>query len=41
VSRYRFILAEQAIDPVAVLCRTLGVARSGYYDWLRRSVSAL
>ena len=40
MSRYRFILAEQASYPVAVLCRTLGVARSGYYDWLRRPTSA-
>jgi putative transposase len=40
VSRYRFILAEQASYPIALLCRTLGVARSGYYAWLRRPVSA-
>jgi transposase InsO family protein len=40
VSRYRFIVAEQASYPVALLCRTLGVARSGYYAWLRRPPAA-
>ncbi len=40
MSRYRFIHAEQANFPITVLCRVLGVARSGYYGWLRRGVSA-
>jgi len=40
VSRYRFIRAEQADYPVALLCRVLGMARSGSYAWLRRGVSA-
>lgn len=40
MSRYRFIQAEQATYPIAVLCRALGVARSGYYAWLRHGVSA-
>lgn len=40
MSRYRFILAEQATYPVTLLCRTLGVARSGYYAWLQRGLSA-
>ena len=40
MSRYRFIQAEQASYPIALLCRTLGVARSGYYAWLRRPDSA-
>jgi putative transposase len=40
VSRYRFIVAEQAHYPIAVLCRTLGVARSGYDAWLGRTISA-
>jgi putative transposase len=40
VSRYRFILAEQASYPIAVLCRVLGVARSGYDAWLHRGGSA-
>jgi len=34
--RYRFIQAEKASYPVAVLCRVLTVARSGYYAWCRR-----
>jgi transposase InsO family protein len=40
VSRYRFIQAEQASYPIAMLCRVLGVARSGYYAWLTRPGSA-
>jgi putative transposase len=40
VSRYRFILAEQASYPIIVLCRALGVARSGYDAWLGRGASA-
>jgi putative transposase len=40
VSRYRFILAEQATYPITLLCRVLGVARSGYYAWLQRGNSA-
>jgi putative transposase len=33
VSRYGFIAAEQAHHPIALLCRVLGVSRSGYYAW--------
>ncbi len=40
MSRYRFIRAEQAHYPITLLCRVLGVARSGYYAWVRRDVSA-
>jgi putative transposase len=40
MSRYRFIQAEQATYPVTILCRVLGVARSAYYAWARRGVSA-
>jgi putative transposase len=40
VSRYRFIHAERATYPVTVLCRVLRVARSAYYAWARRGVSA-
>ena len=40
MSRYRFIRAEKATYPVALLCRLLGVARSGYYAWARRGGSA-
>ncbi|MBW8086575.1 hypothetical protein IGW14_00555 [Streptomyces hygroscopicus subsp. hygroscopicus] len=31
---YRFIAAEKAAHPVALLCRVLGVVRSLYYAWL-------
>ncbi len=40
MSRYRFIRAERANYPVVILCRVLGVARSAYYAWARRGVSA-
>ncbi len=40
MSRYRFIQAEKATYPVALLCRVLQVARSAYYAWARRGVSA-
>jgi len=40
VSRYRFIRAEKAHYPVTLLCRVLGVARSGYYAWARDGASA-
>jgi hypothetical protein len=31
---YRFIAAEKAVYPVALLCRVLGVVRSSFYAWL-------
>jgi transposase InsO family protein len=40
VSRYRFIAAEKATYPVAILCRTLGVSRCSFYAWLERGPSA-
>ena len=40
MSRYRFIDAEKAAFPIAVLCRVLRVARAGYYAWRRRGPSA-
>jgi putative transposase len=42
VSRYRFVAAEAAVGQhrVAVLCRVLQVARSGYYAWKGRGASA-
>jgi putative transposase len=39
VSYYRFILAEKAHHSIARLCQVLGVARSGYYAWCRRTPS--
>jgi putative transposase len=39
MSRYRFIAAEKACYPVALLCRVLGVARAGYYAWRTRGPS--
>ncbi|MES4909225.1 MULTISPECIES: hypothetical protein [unclassified Streptomyces] len=30
---YRFIAAEKAAYPVALLCRILDVARSSFYAW--------
>jgi putative transposase len=38
--RFVFIAGEKALFPVRVLCRTLGVTRSGYYAWQRRPTCA-
>jgi putative transposase len=40
MSRYRFIAAEQAHHPIALLCRVLEVSRSGDYAWRKRKPSA-
>jgi transposase InsO family protein len=40
VSRYRFIAAEKATYPVAILCRVLGVSRASFYAWCDRGPSA-
>ena len=40
MSRYRLVQEEQAGFPVVTLCRVLRVARSAYYAWARRGVSA-
>jgi hypothetical protein len=37
--RYSFIHAEKAQYPVAVLCRVMDVARSGFYAWCQRPFS--
>jgi transposase InsO family protein len=39
VSRFRFIQAEKASYPIALLCRALQVSRAGYYAGARRGVS--
>ncbi len=37
--RFRFIAAEKAEYPIALLCRCLRVSRSGFYAWARRGPS--
>ena len=39
MSRYRFIAAEKACYPIALLCRVLRVARAGFYAWRQRGPS--
>lgn len=35
---FYFIRAEKASHPVSLICKVLGVSRSGYYAWKRRPV---
>ena len=39
MSRFRFIQAEKACYPIALLCRALQVSRAGYYARTRRGVT--
>jgi transposase InsO family protein len=39
VTLYRLIDEESGRQPVSLLCRTLGVARSGYYQWQQQPLS--
>jgi putative transposase len=36
VSSYRLIEAERTSFSIPLICRMLGVSRSGYYDWPKR-----
>jgi putative transposase len=38
--KYQFVAAQASQYPVTLLCRVLGLARSGYYAWRVGSVSA-
>lgn len=39
-STYAFIKAHRPQDSVQALCRILGVAPSGYYEWVKQPLSA-
>jgi transposase InsO family protein len=38
--KYAFVAAQASSYPVTVICRVLGLARSGFYAWKRRQTSA-
>jgi putative transposase len=39
VSRFRFVDAEKAHFPVSLLCKMVGISKSGYYAWKSRPPS--
>jgi len=39
VSVFRFIAAEKTNHPISLMCRTLGVSRSGFHAWVGRPAS--
>ena len=38
--KYQFVAAHASEDPLTVLCRVLGLARSGSYAWRNRPLTA-